>query len=280
MATLDAARLDLGVPGEALPCSVIPAPLRGQTYLLTLATPAVESRLREAGEGVLVAEPANRAWSVQSRGRVLFGRRINTDIRRAELSHWLPANAVAADYIALRFFPETLDYQYDAADGRRRASGPIPGAARPPAWRAAMLLGGDRFWPWFAVSGVLQAIALLVWGSPESRNAFVLALVLACGMLPIIATKISFAALDMERWRRGLETEAAVKALLEAALPERWTTTFGSQLLLVSAGLWVLLMLTAGSVVSAICGVVSGAPAIILLLAVRRRSTASAKENA
>lgn len=278
LATLDRVRLDVGAPGNMLPVEAIPAPIRGQLYFLILPNPEVEARLRQDGESVVVAEPKDRAWSIQSRGRLGLGRRASNDTRRSELAHWIPEGAQAANFLALPYYPETLDYQYDANHGRRRANGPIPGGERPPLWKALANVGGGPFWPWFLASGALQALGILVLAAPEHRNVFILLLVLACGMLPVIGAKLAFAPYDMDRWRMGLENDKAVAAIRTCGASEGALARSGHQVLLASALLWGLLGFAAGSVVSATAALLSGAPVILLFMAVRRRSSSPASE--
>lgn len=280
LASVDRVRLEVGAPGNVLPVDALPAPLRGQMYLLIRPCPEIEARIRQAGQCALIAEPPDRAWSVQSRGQLVLGRRASTDTRRSELAHWIPENETAGAYLALPFYPESLDYQYDAPDGRRRANGPIPGTTRVSSWRSLATVGGGNLWPWFFASGILQSFGLLVLGSPEHRNIFVLLLVLASGILPVLGAKLAFAPLDMERWRRGYENDAAVGAIRRSGVAEGALAAAGVQILVVSAVCWMVLLWSAGSVVVGTSALLSGAPVIVLVMAVRRRSAAPIPESA
>lgn len=280
LAACERVRVDVGPPGDSFPVHGVVAPVRGQLYLLLAPDPRVEATLRDHVDGAVLAEDPGRTWSVAARGRLLYGRRVVNDPRRSELVHWLPEGVGPEAMVAARFFPETLDYQHDARDGRRRAQGPVPGSALLPVWRRLWEVGGAPFWPWLLTAMVLEAAVILFLADYEDRHAFSLLVAILAGALPVVGCRIALGGRDIERWRRGFEKEAALGALGQAWFSGRDLEVAGARVLAVAAVAWGLLWWVCGAVVVGAVALVSGAPLLVLLMAVRRRSEIPASEAA
>ena len=268
----------VGPPGDNFPVSAVAAPIQRQLYLLLAPESRVETTLDEHVHAAVIAEDPVGKWSVNTRGRLLYGRRVVNDPRRNELMHWLPEGIGPADLVACRFHPESLDYQHEAVDGRRRANGPVPGAAPLPTWRRLWDIGGVPFWPWLLASSVLEGLVILFVADFEDRHAWSLAMAILAGGLPIIGARIALAANDIARWRKGLEKDAALGALGEAWFSARELERQGIYVLLAAAAAWFFLAWACGAVVVGWIALVSGAPLLVLLMAVRRRSTTPSEE--
>ncbi len=280
LAACETVRLDVGPPGDTFPARAVVAPVRGQLYLLLAPDARVEAALDAHVDGAVLAEDAARTWSVAARGRLMYGRRVVNDPRRSELLHWLPEGVGPEAMVAARFFPETLDYQHEARDGRRRAQGPVPGAALLPAWRRLWEVGGAPFWPWLLTAMILESVVILFVADPEDRNAYSLVVAVLAGALPVVGTRIAFGARDLQRWRKGFEKEESLGALSQAWFAGAELERAGLRVLGAAALAWGLLWWACGSVVVGAVALVSGAPLLVLLMAVRRRSELPASEAA
>ncbi len=278
LAGVEHVRVMVGPPGDNFPVGAFAAPIQRQLYLLLVPDARVEVTLDEHVHAAILADDPAGKWSIHVRGRMLYGRRVINDPRRNELLHWLPEGAGPADLVACRFHPEWLDYQHEAVDGRRRANAALPGAAHLPAWRRLWDIGGVPFWPWLVASSVLEGLVILFVADYEDRHAWSLAMAILSGGLPIIGARIALAAHDIARWRKGLEKDTALGALGEAWFSARELERQGTYVLLAAALAWFLLGWACGPVVVGWVALVSGAPLLVLLMAVRRRSTSPAEE--
>jgi len=280
LAGVERVRVMVGPPGSNFLVGAVAAPIQRQLYLLLVPDPRVESMLDEHVHAAVLADDPGGKWLIHARGRMLYGRRVVNDPRRNELLHWLPEGIGPAEFVACRFHPEALDYQHDAVDGRRRANGPLPGGAPLPAWRRLWELGGAPFWPWLLAASFLEGLVILFVADYEDRHAWSLAMAILAGGLPVIGARIALAAHDIARWRKGLEKDAVLGTLGEAWFSARELERQGIYVLIAAAAAWILLGWACGAVVVGWVALVSGAPILVLLMAVRRRSTRPEEEAA
>ena len=271
LAGRESVTLHVGLIGAVTPCSAIAVPLRGTLYVLFRPTPAASQAMEDSVVASLSAAADDGSWSVLARGRLLPGRSALLDERRNELAHWVPEGE-ASTWMAARFFADFLDFQVEAAAGRRRATGPLPGCAPRARWKLYSELAFEPYQAWFLVSGVLIAVGILSIADHAQRTPPVLVLSLFAGQSAVVAARVLLAPLDLVRWREGLEADRSLGVLGEAWLAPRELRADGLKMAAVSALSWGLLLLYAGSVVVGLVSLFSGAPVALLAMAVKRRA--------
>ena len=270
LAGCEAVRLQVGLLGSNAPVRAVAVPVRGQLFVLFRPTAAARAQMETTTVASIMAEADDGTWSLLSRGRLLHGRTAQADSRRNELAHWVPDDQPAA-WIAGRFYAEHLDYQRETPTGRTRASGPLPGVAPFVPWRYYRDLAFDPFQLWFLVSGVLIAGGILWMDAEDAGTPLVLVLALLAAMLPVMAGRVLLAPMDLERWRAGKENDDSLGLLAEARLSPAEYHKDGLKLTAAAAVAWAGLALIAGGAVTALVSLLSGAPVLLLGMAVRRR---------
>ena len=270
LAGSEAVKLQVGLLGSNAALPAVAVPLRGQLYVLFRPSPAARAEMETTTAATLLAEAPDGAWTVLARGRLLPGRTALSDARRNELAHWVP-NGQPGAWMAGRFFAEHLDYQWEGPAGRQRATGPLPGHTPFVRWRYYRDLAFEPFQIWFFVSGILLAVGILYMDAEDAGTPFVLLAAVAAAELPVIAARVLLAPLDLERWRAGLEPDESLGLLGEARLSPAEFRHDGGRLALGAAAAWTILALAAGSAVTALVSLLSGAPVLVLGMAVRRR---------
>ncbi|MSQ03604.1 MAG: hypothetical protein EXR71_17260 [Myxococcales bacterium] len=265
--------LQVGLLGSNALIPAIAVPLRGALYILFVPTSAARATMEHTVVATVQVEAPDASWSISARGRLLHGRTAQADSRRSELAHWVPEGE-AARWTAGHFYAEHLDYQVETPQGRRRATGPLPGCAPRSWWRLVNELAIEPFQWWFLASGVMIAIGILYADADEAGTPLVLVLALLAAALPVVAGRLVLAPLDLERWRDGREVDASLGELARAWVSPAEYRTGGLKLAAVAAVVWVLLVLLGGPLVAALVSLLSGAPVLLLIMAVRRRSGA------
>ncbi len=264
--------LHIGLLGSTAPAKAVAVPLRGMLFVLFRATPAALAAMEHSSVASLAAAAADESWSILVRGRLLPGRTALLDDRRNELAHWVPDGQPGA-WMAARFYAETLDYQTTGEGGKRRASGPVPGFVPLPRWRLYNELAYEPYQAWFLVSTVLLVFGILAVAAPEQRTIAVLFPALFAGPSAVVAGRVLLAPLDLQRWRQGLDEEKRLGRLAEAWLSPRELREDGLKFAAASALAWAFLLAFAGSVVVGLVSLLSGAPVVLLAMAVRRRAS-------
>jgi hypothetical protein len=204
------------------------APLHRQLFVLAHKNGAIETALMQDGRAELWVEHKEPPWQIRVIGRAVAGRDAAADPRRSELLHWLPDGTRAQNLLAIRFFPESMDYH---VDGTRRASGPIPGAVLPSELTRWSRMVTRGHLGWMPVLGLITWGGILAWVPPELRNLLVL-----CLMLTLSLTLFSGVALlgrygEFLRWREGTLREAGVAELLAGWQPPWRVRDLGAGLL-------------------------------------------------
>lgn len=273
LAGAEGIRLQVGRLGSSEPLPAVVAPLAGRLTVLFVPTPAALATLEQTVAATLLASAPDGSWSVQVRGRLLRGPSATVDARRSELMHWVP-DGRPGRWAAGRFFPEHVDYQVETPSGRRRATGPVPGLQPLSRRKLYTDLAVEPYALWFLISGVLIAVGILAVAAEDAGSPHVLVLALLAGFGTPVAARVLLAPLDLERFAAGVEEEATLGPLARAWLAPAELRADGLRLAGVAALAWVALVLTGGSVVAALVSLLSGAPVILLALALRRRSTA------
>ena len=273
LAGCDRVKLQVGLLGTNAMIPAIAVPLRGALYILFVPTAAARAQMEQTVVATVQAEAVDASWSISARGRLLHGRTAQADSRRSELAHWVPEGE-AAHWTAGLFYAEHLDYQVESAAGRRRASGPLPGSAPRSWWRLVSELAIEPFQWWFLASGVMIAVGILYANADEAGTPLVLVVALTAAFLPVVAGRLVLAPLDLERWRDGREADASLGDLVRAWVSPAEYRTGGLKLAGVAAVAWVLLVLLGGPYVASLVSLLSGAPVLLLIMAVRRRSKA------
>ncbi len=228
--------------GEPVVVSAPVAPLHRQLFVLVNKNGAIEDALMQDGRAELWVEQKEPPWQIRVVGRAVAGRDAGADPRRSELLHWLPEGSRAQNLLAIRFFPETVDYH---VGGARRASGPVPGSALPSEltrWSRMVVRGHLG---WLPVLAAITWGGILAWVPHELRNLLVL-----CLMLILAITLFSGVALlgrygEFLRWREGTLREDGVAELLAAWQPPRRVRDLGAGLVvagLVLVGIVALVM--------------------------------------
>ncbi len=277
LASCEGVVVHVGRMGEVPALPGVCVPLRGCTYLLLCPTAATLAQLKSTTHASFSAEGPGGSWSVLSRGRLLWGRNVSGESRRAELAHWVPDGGLG--WIACRFYPEHLDFQEDTPSGRRRAAGEVPGVERPSGFRFYLGLAYEPFQVWFLVSGALVAAGILVIDSEDAGTPLVLLTALAAGQLTVVAARVLLAPVDLLRWREGKVRDEQLGALEAAWFAPDELRTDGLWFAAAAAALWALLVLLAGSAVAALVSLLSGAPVILLAMALRRRMAEAEEGN-
>lgn len=246
------------VSGERI--RVAAAPLGRQLYLLA-PLGAADGLLGDT-EAELRAEAD--AWTLRATGRAALGRIAGTDPARMELAHWLPEGRRAQEFVAVRFYPETIDY---AADGRK-AAGPVPGVVIPGWWSR-----------WFHVVTRDYAIAFFVgafidWGAlliHDDKNLISLALVgvmMLVGWLQLGGVLLLYRVACFGRWRRADGQAEPAMEFVEGWVPPDPARKLALALLVAGVVL-NLLLLAAGVFVATITVLAGGALFIAPMLFVR-----------
>lgn len=277
LATAEGVTLHLGKLGSSSPVSALCAPLRGCTYLLFRPNARDRAAMAETTAASVQAEGPGGAWSVLARGRLLAGRPVAAEGRRAELAHWVPPDS--AGWVACPFYPENVDYQEETPNGRRRAAGPVPGVVRPAVARFVGTLAYEPFQVWFLVSGALVAAGILMMDAEDAGTPLVLVVALAAAQLTAVGARLLLAPLDVERWRANLVPDESLGVLAEAWMAPAELRALGAKIAVAALALWVLLLLLAGAAVASLVSLLSGTPVILLAMAVRRRSTGAREDR-
>ena len=276
LATSEGVQVHVGPLGSQAAIPGLCAPLRGCTYVLVRPTAAAVAAMEATTSVSVAAQGAGGAWSLLARGRILRGKPLSGEARRAELAHWVPEGE--GGWIACPFYPETVDFQEEAPGGRRRAAGPVPGVARPGLLRFTLGLAYEPFQVWFVLSGALVAAGILVLDAEEAGTPLVLLVAIAAAQLTVVGARVLLAPIDLERWRAGLTNDEALGPLAEAWLAPAELRAHGLRIAAAAMVLWACLLLLAGAAVTALVSLLSGSPAILLAMAVRRRM-AEAREG-
>ena len=271
LASAERVLLHVGRLGASTPLVVAPAPLLGQLYVLLVPDDAARATMEATSAATLSAEAADGSWSVSARGRLLPGPPANVDPRRAELAHWVP-DGWPARWMAARFYPEHVEYQTEAAEGRRRAAGPVPGLA-PMTRRALYVELVEPMAPWFLVAGVLIGVGILAVAAEEYGRPDVLVVALLAAVLTPVAARVLLGSVDLERFRKGVASEKSLGPLVGAWVAPAELRADGGRIAAGAAVAWVLLVLLGGSVVAGLVSLLSGAPILLLGMALRRRVT-------
>ncbi len=278
LARCERVQLQVGLLGTNALIPAIAVPLGGVLYILFVPTAAARAQMEQTVVATVQAEAPDGSWSISARGRLLHGRNAQADSRRSELAHWVPGGE-AARWTAGHFFAEHLDYQVEMPHGRRRATGPLPGAL-PRSWpRLVNELAIEPFQWWFFGSGMMIAIGILYANADDAGTPLVLVVALTAAFLPIVAGRLVLAPLDLERWRDGREADASLGELARAWVSPAEYRRGGIKLAAVAAAAWVLLVLLGGPYVASLVSLLSGAPVLILIMAVRRRSKARVEKE-
>jgi hypothetical protein len=269
LAASDRVRVQVGRLGSQQVLPAVFVPLRERSYVLFRPTWDALDELERSVVSSVLADAPDGAWSVLARGRLLWGRPVHADRRRAELAHWVPEGS--GGWIACRFYAEHLDYQVDRPGGRQRSAGPVPGAVAPSWLRQNLALGYEPFQVWFLVSAALVAAGILVMDAEEAGTPLVLVTALVAGQLTIVAGRVLLAAVDLRRWRESRAGERTLGPLIAAWRSPAELTGDGLRLAAGAAVAWVVLLLLAGVPVTVLVSFLSGAPVILLAMAMRRR---------
>ncbi len=205
------------------------APLHRQLFVLVTKNGAIEAALMQDGRAELWVEQKEPPWQIRVIGRAVAGRDAGADPRRSELLHWLPDGVRAQNLLAIRFFPESLDYH---VDGARRASGPIPGAALPSEltrWSRMVVRGHIG---WLPVLAAITWGGILAWVPPELRNLLILCLMLALSTTLYCGVALLGRYGEFLRWRQGTFGEAGVAELLAGWQPPNRVRDLGAGMLI------------------------------------------------
>lgn len=278
LAGCEAVRVQVGLLGSNAALPAVAVPLRGQLYVLFRPSAGAREQMESTPVATLLAEAPDASWSILARGRLLPGRTALSDSRRNELAHWVPDGQPGA-WMAARFYAEALDYQRELPSGRQRASGPLPGVNPFVRWRYHLDLAFEPFQVWFLISGALIAAGILYLDAEDAGTPLVLLLALAAAQLPVMATRLLLAPIDLERWRNGEEDDASLGLLAEARLAPREFRADGAKFAVAAAVAWIVLAYASGPAVTALVSLLSGAPVLVLAMAVRRRFRRSKEDR-
>lgn len=197
--------------------TVQPAPLSRELFLLAPRTSAILGVLEGAPDAEIMADDPGGAYTIRIRGRAVPGRRASTESRRSELMHWLPEGGTLQSLVAVRFYPETLDFSKPPKPGqdeRWRASGPVPGSELPPVgsrWARLCtfgMTGGVAFslaMSWFWI--------LVVAEEPHKRVVLLLAFAASAVSL-LVAAVLQAQLWAFARWREGTGPAAPAELLV------------------------------------------------------------------
>jgi hypothetical protein len=267
-----------GAPGARGDVPV--APLDRQLFLLVPRGGALERALLDAPEASLHAEDPDGEWSVRTRGRAVPGRPVIREARRSELLHWLPAGTANDALVAVRFYPEHVEYVQGKGTDRARAVGPVPGGAPPPPLTRWTLLATDGVVGWFFGFAVIDWLGLLFLVDEGRRGLVLLLLLLLVGALLLGGVTLVGQALRFDRWREGLEPDAGVTLVSRGWVPPAHLRRAGAGMIGLGLSVALLLSASTGWKLGALAVISSGAPLAGLFLAARhilRREDASEK---
>ncbi len=249
---------DLFCGGERI--RVTAAPLGRVLYLL--ASPAAAEPLRFDTDAELRGQ--GEGWTLRASGRAAPGRLAAADAARMELTHWLPDGKRLHELVAVRFYPETIEY---IADGRK-AVGPVPGAAIGGAWsRWFHVVTRDYAVAFFAGAGIDWA-SLLVHGDKDLVSLALVGVMILIGWIQLGGVLLLYRVISFGRWQRGIGDAEPALEFVEGWIPESPARKVAIAALITGGVLNVLLM-AAGPFVALVTFFAGGALFVAPALFVR-----------
>ena len=219
LSTIGPVKLVTGPAGEENTCRASLAPLHAQLYVFVLAGGPAERNLLATGRAEITAEDPGGDWTIRVSARAVAGRSVLADPRRPELMHWLPEGVAPASLLAVRLHPEKLEYLKGKGTTRVRAAGPIPGAAPPPATTRWSMLATDGVLLWMLPLFALDWGALLLWAEADRVRGLLLVGMAVASLSMLGGVTLWNQVNVFERWREGLESDAAATRMLTAWEP-------------------------------------------------------------
>lgn len=248
------------------------APLHRRLFLLVRPDDRLVTDLLDDPSLVITAEGPDVAWTLRIRARGVPGRRVVSEPRRAELSHWLPDGVHPGDRLAVHVYADHVDYVRGRGAARVRADGAVPDRDLPGPlarwWELAM--GGHV--GWFAVMLAADWATLLFYAEPGDARPLRLAILVLGGALLLAGVVLFERWTRFVRWREGLVPEAEAGPLARGwAAPDRVPPLAGG---LAALGAVILLLygLAAGPIPALVAAFGGGAPLLAVFYGVRHVS--------
>lgn len=255
------------------------APLHRQLFAFVSRGGKAEQNLLVEPRAEIHADDPAGEWSIRVRGRAVAGRVVNADPRRNELVHWLPEGGRPHDLVATRLHPEFVEYTKGKGADRTRAAGPVPEGAAPPTFTRWIRLATEGVIPVYAVGAVGAWLYLIPLEEDPNRRLLLLSVMGLAAVALLAGETLWDHANRFDRWREGLEDEAAVGLLLQGWAAPTPARNIGRQLMIAGVGIAVLASVGAGWRIGLGAVLLSGVPALLpyhlLRHVLRRRDAAS-----